>query len=289
VYIEDTYKPEVREAIAACCEDYFQRYGQHLRWALHPDTRLMERFGAGKGSNPRAWLPALGEEESFSLIYHGADWDRGAGAFSLKALGTERRPFTELGYLRVSFPVLWFSDHPGSLTSALLDICRRLRPVSGYGGIGVIESPDITKSQRYEPIVYELAQRFPGLEVDYPVSHSIWLAEGEGGIKGVNWLTVVGDRWLAKLGGTDAVHADLAALDRRFLVHRFDGGVMIQAGPRPELGDAESNDWPELYVKLSKYMEPIRIKRHRPFQHVDPGFGFDKERSEAWLRRFDDR
>jgi hypothetical protein len=131
-----------------------------------------------------------------------------------------------------------------------------------------------------------MAQRFPGLEAEYPIGHSIWL---EHGIKGVNWLTVVGDPWLDRLGGADAVEAGLASLDGRFIVHRFEGGVLIQAGPQPELGDAKHDRWPELYVKLAKYLKPIRITEHAPFHHAGPGSRFDLERSEAWLRRFDDR
>jgi hypothetical protein len=185
--------------------------------------------------------------------------------------------------------VTWFSEHPGTLAEVLLALCRKLKPVSGYGGIGIAESPDNLISSRYEPIVYQMAQRFPGLEADYPISHGIWQRKGSGGIKGVNWLTVVGDRWLPQLGGADALQTALAALDSRFLVHRFDGGVMIQAGPRPQLGDAARDVWPELYVKLAKLLRPIRITEHRPFHQAGAGPRFDLERSEAWLRRFDDR
>jgi len=174
----------------------------------------------------------------------------------------------------------------------LLNVCRTLKPVSGYGGIGVMESPDTAISADYEPIVYHWAQRLPGLEADYPIDHSLWLVKGrEGdrdGIKGGNWLTVLSDRYVTELGGADKVEADLKALDSRFLVHRYDGGILIQAGPRPQLGDVERDLWPALYVKLNKYLKPIRITRHRPFQHAGPD-RFDMERSEAWLRRFDDR
>jgi hypothetical protein len=140
--------------------------------------------------------------------------------------------------------------------------------------------------------VYQWAQRLPGLEVDEVTSHVNWLAEardGGPGIKGVNWLTVLGDRFVAEVGGADKLERDLAALDRRFIVHRWDGGVMIQAGPRPELGDAQRDHWPELYVKLAKYLKPIRVTWHHAFQMGGPGERFDKARSEAWLRRFDDR
>ena len=133
---------------------------------------------------------------------------------------------------------------------------HKLRPVSGYAGIGIVSCADYAIAARYSPIEYELAQRFPALEIDDPAEHTIWLPRGEGGIKSVNWLTVVGDRFLARLGGVDAVCAAIAALDDRYVVHRFEGGVLIQAGPRPELGAVELDDWPTLYVKLAKLLKP---------------------------------
>ncbi len=292
VYLQEPYTRETRDAVVSCCEDYLKRCGQHLRWAWNPDTEFMSPFGKGKGSEPRTWIPALCEDQTYSVICHGAEYDRGASAFSMEALGPQRRPYEDLGFFRVSFPLLWFTENPGSLPEVLLEICSKLRPVSGYGGIGVIESPDNAVSHWHEPIVYEWAQRFPGLEADYPIPHAICLSMGrggKGGIKGVNWLTVVGDRWLAEMGGADKVAADLAALDSQFIVHRFAGGVMIQAGAHPDLGIAERAIWPALYVKLARYLKPIRITDTYPFQHGGDGVRFDLQRSNAWLRRFDDR
>jgi len=293
VYFEDAYRREAREAILSCCDDYFQRYGTRLRWALNPDTKYPEPFGKGKGSDPHAWLLALEEGEEFSLIYHGGEHADSASSFSLDALGDERRPFVELGYFKVSFPLLSLVEDPGMVPDALLEICRKIKPVSGYGGIGIIESKNGGIESEYSPVVYSWAQRLPGLEADYPTSHSIWLTkgreDGRGGIKGVNWLTVISDRWLAELGGADVVAARVTALDPRFIIHRFDGGVMIQAGPRPDLGDAEQGLWPELYVKLAKYLKPIRITMTGSFGYGGPGVRFDREHAQAWLRRFDQR
>ena len=288
VYVEDTYTPEVRDAIVACCEDYTRLCGDHLRWAFHPDTRLMERFGEGKASSPRAWLTELPDDDSFFLRFHSGKWDRGAAPFSMTAMGHPRRTFKELGYVRFSFPLTWLTQQPSALPDLLLKVCQRLKPVSGYGGIGINECVDNNIRHRYFPIVYEVAQRFPGLEPDYPHFHSIYLVKGEGGIKSVNWLTVLGDRLLARLGGVDSVEVALAALDPRFITRRFDGGVMIQAGPHPELGAADQDDWPVLYVKLAKYLKPLRVPVNA-LQHRVSGQHFDLPNTEAWLRRFDDR
>lgn len=300
VYFDRQFTREGREAIAACCEDYFQRCGHLLRWAVNPSTRETEPYGESVASNPRAWLawlPALGEDEGFVLSCHAAQDPLGTSALSVRCVAGERLPLPhpQLAHFRVCFPLTWFSGHPGSLPEVTLEICRKLKPVSGYAGIGVLQSPFVTISQRYEPLIYQLAQRFPGLEAEFPLQHGIWLAKGrEGGkpgIKGVNWLTVVADQLLAELGGADAVAADLAALDPRFIVHRWDGGVVIQAGDHPELGDVKRDAWPELYVKLARYLKPIRITRHGPCGFPGPGdrFGNGSEAAKAWLRRFDDR
>jgi len=293
VYFPEPSRREAKEAVVACTEAYLRRWGQHLLWALDPDSGDLVRFGEGKASNVREWLPDVPEDESFTLIFHGAPWKRGASVYSLEAFGQQRRPYLKFGYLRVAFPLLEFADGSGSLSEVLLDICRTLQPVSGYGGIGIIESPDRVISSRLEPLVYQWARHFPGLEADYPIPHSLWLTDGrEGGrdgIKGGNWLTVLGDRYLPELGGADKVEADLAALDSQFVVRRYDGGVLIQAGPRPQLGDAPRDVWPSLYVKLARYLKPIRVINHNAFQHGGSGERFDKANSEAWLRRFDDK
>jgi hypothetical protein len=290
VYFEDAHTREVRHTIADYCEEFIQRWGSDLRWAMDPDTRFLEPFGRGKGWSPRSWIPWIGEEENFMVVYHDGDQAREAGALSLEAMGLGWRPTSQLGFLRVSFPVTWFSNPRASLRDAMLDLCRTFRPCSGYGGVGMIESRDLELSIAQEPNVVEMLRRFPGLEADYPGVHANWLAKGDGGIKGVNWLTVVGDRFLPKLGGADALAADLRRMDPRFVVHRFDGGVVIQAGPRYELGDTERDVWPELYIPLAKKLLPIRIKRHGPMHRPGPGLRLDTAaRSEAWLRRFDNR
>lgn len=295
IYIANMHQTDVRQAVIACCESYFQRYGSCLRWALqwapYSDTRQMERFGAGNGSRPREWLLSLDEHESYSLSVHGAEWHLGAAPYSLVVLGCRRAEYPDLGYLRFAVPVPTLSSEPNLVPTMLLEFCERLKPASGYAGIGIVESLKYAFTPHYDPIVYGVAQRFPGLEVDYPVWHSNYLWKGEGSIKGVNWLTVVGDRLLDRLGGADAVRSELAALDSGFAISRYDGGIMIRAGDRPDLGDAVAGDWPVLYVKLAKYLKPLRVVSH-PGYHRPSHEGldvFDDERTQAWLRRFEDR
>ncbi len=288
VYFEQPHTRAVREAVVDCCEDYFRRFGEHLRWALDPEMNQMERFGQGEASRPRMWVTDVPEKEGWSVHYHSGEWDLGVAKYSLGSFCPERQPYPQLGYLRISLPVSEICARPQMVVEVMLGICRRLRPISGYAGIGMVECEDYGRAARYQSIVYELAQRFPGLEVDDPLGHARALRQGDG-IKGGNWLTIVGDRFLARLGGADAVSAELAALDSRFAVHRFDGGVLIQAGPRPELGAVELDDWPVLYVKLAKLLKPIRVTSLGSLHMGGAEPRFNRETTEAWLRRFDDR
>ena len=293
LYFADAHTTEKREAVVECCEYYAQLCGEQLRWAMDPDIGLMAPFRGAKGANPRGFVLAKRQDETYGIIWSSAEHDRGAGAFYLMCVGLERRPYTHFGYFQVAFPISWLTQGRESLPTIIRHLSAKLKPASGYAGIGLVESWDTYISSEFEPYVYYWAMRFPGLEAEYPSSHAIWLRKGrEGekeGIKGVNWMTVVGDHLLAELGGVDSVCARIVEIDARFIVHRYEGGVVIQAGERPVLGDAERGSWPELYVKLSKFLKPIRISEHRPFQYAGDGERFDLERSQAWLRRFDDR
>jgi len=72
-------------------------------------------------------------------------------------------------------------------------------------------------------------------------------------------------------------------------VTSYDGGLMIQAGPKPQIGDTQVNRWSRHYVTLAKVLRPIQIAKHYPFHYADPKSSarMDAEASTAWIHRFD--
>jgi hypothetical protein len=100
----------------------------------------------------------------------------------------------------------------------------------------------------------------------------------------VNWLTVLGERWLKEIGGIDHLRSQL---DDSFGFYSYDGGLVIQAGPKPQLGDSQRGHWPQDYVTLAKMLKSVQIKHHYPFHNGGPGRRMDSEASNAWLFRFD--
>ncbi len=280
-YFENAYQPEVREAVASCFDDYQRLCGSHLRWKKNPKTFRFSPMSSSRVPSPRDWLNRLGEDFEWEFDFRGGETVDEANNFSVSAYGSAKWQHN-LSYFNATLPITWFADHPGNFPAVVLEFCRKLKPLSGYGGLGILESPNGLIEQKFGPAVYTIAQRFPGLEVDHPVTHTLYL---DNGIKGVNWLTILGDYWLKKVGGVLTLKEQLG---KNFISHEFPGGVMIQAGPRPQMGDRDQGRMPDLYAQLARVLKPIRITKHRPFSYAhEEGQRFDKEASEKWLARFD--
>jgi hypothetical protein len=272
---------EKRTAVAEVAEEYLQLAGEHLRWATPLNGKREVPIRSPRIKPPMSWLPDHPDREGWSIDYHSGDTAKSTGEFQLEGFGSDVVK-TDLGFLHMSFPLLWFSGRSFTFADYVLSVCKRLRPLSGYAGIGVIEHSDGFISDEFQPIVREIAERFPALEIESRIGHIDYLRHG---IKGVNWLTVLGDRWLAEMGGVEPIRA---ALDDSFIFYPYEGGVVIQAGPKPQIGDVQADLWPAHYIKLAKVLKKIQVKDHGGFHNGGPN-RMDKERSLAWLFRFDGR
>ena len=104
-------------------------------------------------------------------------------------------------------------------------------------------------------------------------------------IKGVDWLTIVGDDLAQKLGGRDAIRAQLQ--QPAIHVEDYDGGLIVQAGDYPSLGAVEDG-LPPSYVAVNHVLKPLRIPNPDSLHHYMPDReSFDKEHTAKWYARFD--
>jgi hypothetical protein len=185
-----------------------------------------------------------------------------------------------LSFLQVSFPVLWFEDKPDGFPELILRWCMYLKPHYGYGGITLLESPDRGLAQRYASNIAAFAGQYPGLEIDRPMSHKL---ATQNGIKGGNWLTILSTYFVEQLGGSNSLREQLGA---PFVVEAYDGGMMVVAGPVPEVGDRNRNVDTPLYRMLAGVLKPIRIQDH-PRPYAKGRFAEDGAFA-TWLARFDE-
>lgn len=185
---------------------------------------------------------------------------------------------TEINHLQIRLP-LTVLDDPAELTSRLQTIATPLRYVCGSAGLMLHADPFCRG--RYRKEMHALVTRFEGVEPDMAEKTSYMARDG---IPGVNWLTFVGEPHLAKLGGKGAL-MDKATELNDVGATVVGTGVMLQAGPRPRIGDTH---------KQSTGMEPYRdvYELLRSVLYFQGDFGFDDEHFDtaqtlAWQRRFE--
>lgn len=280
IYYYGGHVPERQNAVVGFVNTFQTLCGSSLRWAKHPSTFRFSSIESQKVPPLSDWLAQLQPNAGWEYELRGGDSPDDATSVSIEAVGRPYRGFSDLSYIKFSLPMTWFVSHKGSFQELLLSACSAAHPEHGYGGLGLNESPKLAIKVRYEPTVYSIALRFPGLEVDEPTSHLNFL---QNGIKGGNWLTVLSDPYVQELGGLSQLENNLG---NKFLIRSYQGGIIIQTGARPQMGDTEKGQIPGDYVRLAAVLKPIRVKEHGPFHHIGPD-RFDREASEAWLARFD--
>jgi len=278
LYFEHGLSAETRRRVRECLRLYLAVARPHLRWSSTPDGEGWEQFNDGIAA---AFQERLGgpAEDTWELQWHGARRPDEANEFHLEVFGQDQ-PGACLSYLRLAMPL---GDLPGSaaeFATLVRRVCEQLLPYHGYGGVAFVESSDPGVKNLAQPMIHAMAQRFPGIEVDRPLIHLSYLADG---IKGVHWLTVLGPRWVEAMGGIPKLRASLG---EPFAFHEFDGSVLIQAGPVPQTGDRNQKLRVVLYPDLARLLKPIRIREHGSFDYFGPN-RFTQETSEEWLARFD--
>ncbi|MCP2040342.1 hypothetical protein L1281_000924 [Neisseria sp. HSC-16F19] len=174
-----------------------------------------------------------------------------------------------------------------ALKAALLAIPTR----SGFSGYGMCLSQDYPG---YGPeqggYSYDVARKYPALDAQYLYPRG-WSQGYEDDpartwILGLNWLTLVGEPFLSRMGGLAAV---TRGLPPEITWQTGHDSVLFQLGERPITGQAGvDDDLLPLYFELGKRLKPSG--NNTPSleypQHVF--FTIDKQSSVDWTRRFYD-
>ncbi len=284
VYFRDGFRSSVREAVLRLVNEYVESAGSRLLWwftegrRYSSTARLKTRDMSAYFLSPKYEAPD--SDLKWSFAWHGGDRPEAASSVRIEGLGASRLEVEShgaLSYLRASFPIeidwrvlLEHAVHWGNA----------LRPVHGYGGPCLIPPAHEDVAARHEGLILARASRFPGLEVDSPADHALWTKHA---VKGGNWLTLLGDEMLDRLGGVGSIASFLGS---EFTLHSYPGGCVVQAGNLPEIGDRNRRESTPRLAKLARLLKPIRVATHPGIRTSAAGFGRDA--FEQWLGRFDD-
>lgn len=279
LYLQGCHVREMRQRIATIVHDYLVRWEEYINWSRHPKSSRW--YGSHSKRLPKleVWLDELDEDVSWDFSYHGGEGPESASPYLIEGFGCPKWQ-GGFGFIRVALPSEVSVTTPNVFFSYIEKLCNTLQPWHGYGGLGFIESPEITVKQAFESQVTVMADRFSGIEVDVPLFHLNHLANA---VKGINWLTILADFWLDFIAGWE----ELDKGEPTVSVHRYSGGIILQAGAHPSPGDLNRESLPPSYIRVSKLIKPIRVKNHPSFHMAGGHPRMDDEHVRQWICRFD--
>lgn len=162
--------------------------------------------------------------------------------------------------------------------------CTALEAAYGTAGLSILFNEG-QMSHTDKLRAFPLAKRFVGLDCPsgtrwYPLMEEL----GARAIRTANWLTLIDDRFVSQLGGLDKLAASLGPT---CLIHGYGKGTIIQAGEKPEIGDADQARIPAAYRIVSHALSPIRCEPYpRPLLEAPEPLDALQE-TLKWVRRFD--
>jgi hypothetical protein len=288
LYVQHPQDRAVRQALAECGDQYQAMFGEHLSLYLNPTGNgRFVRYPKGGVSLAEYLANNNAPDALFGPSFSSGANVRDASSYSVDIWASRRRGLPtddDPAYFSATLPFAFLKDQPGTAAFQRLvhGWCRILKPYCGYAGIGAIQSVEGAERDRTAYDVYPIAVRFPGVEIEDAGAVSRRMGSH---IKGVNWLTALSDEVLAPIGGRQAL---LAQLDENFRIMEYEGGVLIQAGPAPELGDVNRTQVPRFYRQLSRLVRPVRMEFPKGDSFIrPPNADENTEATNRWLARFD--
>ncbi|ACM37422.1 MULTISPECIES: type VI immunity family protein [Rhizobium/Agrobacterium group] len=206
-------------------------------------------------------------------------------SIAFTAIGPD--PLMTLGRSNICayFPASFIAEHGYGV---LLDIAMRWSSavdiLHGSAGYSVLFEHG-SYSGSHALTVLPALKRFPGLDFSDPGKFIVYSEESDGiSIKSINWLTVLGDKVATSLGDKTVLREKLGS---SCPVHDFDGGIVVQAGDEPQLGDNNRGIVLDDYRRVAKALKSVRFEDYELGMIVLPEPYNSVEETLSWVRRFD--
>jgi hypothetical protein len=302
LYIRDSLTEPVVARVANAARGYVERFGEHLNsvYAIREGTdeyHLMP-FSDVRDVDPYDLLTRY-ETERFVAFSDSDSVDRG-GQFEFTYYSAEEEIAAGCGILQVSIPPRAIGGPDEPLSVYWQKICEIVQPVHGSGGYGLtvaLSNFDKHQHAKNDGVYRRHVEAWPCVEAN---AREVFAGPEFQGfpphfglrehIRTTGWITVLGDHMLEKLDGKDAV-ANAAAEDPFVQATGYEGGLILQTGGWPVLGDAKSGPIPSGYGHVARLTKDVRHPMTQPDMLGTWGWNTYEEREEAWKQwreRFDE-
>lgn len=273
-FFPDGYRKECKNKAIEVCEEYWTLCGNKLKWMTarnHHWKKIPEDY------NLQQWSLTYPDSDwCWDMTFHAGRVRYESSPYCINGVGNSTQ-IHATSYLYLCIPFTWFSEnveqHPIQLYLRWAEI---LKARHGTSGIGILPAYDMSKRTQFSGVARSLSQYFPGVEIcDFLQS----IPAGNG-ILSPNWLNLLDDEYLNRLGSYDVVSKSIQGSNAQ--IYEYNGGVIISASEYPQLCEnGEPLTVPENYRIISRALKPIRSKQ--PFGC----WGVDTEHSLEWRNRMD--
>jgi len=280
-YLDKGYTQENRARIAEAYQLYHNEFGHKLKWGYANDPYKDKNY-SDISSKEFKKIIADSFGDDFNFVWSSEKGFRYVGSYSIEShspAGWFEMIHKPVSYFGFYLPIEELKNKQ-YIDVLLLRFCTILHPMHGILGLGIQQCQE---KERYQHLEYDIGQEFLGLDI----TNSRTNKHSRTGIRSINWQTFFNTAWLEKLGGMAYLRSALS--DPDITITPYEGGVIIQAGPWPELGWVNDNPYPPLYLKVNKVLKPIRAPEigSLGYGSIAGEIRFDNNSTARWLARFD--
>jgi len=291
LYFDGSHTPEVRQAVCDCFEEYEALAKEHLTWLwLEEPPKGPDRFAYAKAPKMRDYAHKLQPDDTLSFAYVSGKQPHDASAWQFHTTGLrawEAKMGTwGLATVQFTLPLLYAEEHPAAFQQLFVSFAKRLKPIHGHGGHALqLSLPRREPNEPVEAMMLEFANGVDGgnnAVIAGRYKHGIATR-----IKTIGWLTAINHGLVKQVGGLFAIRSELP-MDW-YALYDYGAGLVVQAGPRPELAPLSLDGKPATYVLVNALLKEVRIPQigslHYGSKDGEPRItGWA---AEQWLQRFD--
>ena len=291
LYFRGSHTVSVREEICRCFDDYEAIAKSHLTWLWREEPpEGPDKFAYAKAKPLREMVKRMDADDHIGFAYTGGEKPHDASPWLFWVSGLRgweaKLGWNGLDSLEFSLPRNVIEEHPTLFQRLFVDFARRLNAEHGHGGLAFnLSAVRIEENESTEAVmVSKMAGIDAGKAILIAGLHEAGILDH---IKTVGWLTAINAHILSAVGGLDALRSALPV--DWFAKYDYGSGMVIQAGPEPEIAPVELDAKPAIYVLPNMALRKVRIAKlgslHEGSVDGEPRlYGAPAQR---WLTRFD--
>lgn len=234
-YFKNSYKKEIRHNVLQATREFIDLMEGDFTYQATPFTRKWVKFNPSSVDKLGKYIENLQNDKSMSFGFYKQFGDPNAAPRTQISTIFNYKWQEDLGtyqsYISFVFPFSWFSvpgrPHPRDLMRRWAGLVGARH---GWAGVGFNYAINQWDQRFSEMIQFSLALIWPTLLLEEPLTDNDYLMDCT---REPGWLTAVGDEFLPRLGGKEALRQRLALTPGVEMVD-YPGGVIIQAGAEPD-------------------------------------------------------